>query len=184
MRRLAWLAIFMTAGSAAGEVAPGSGANDRVERRISKWKPSEENGYVPPACIRATALRAEGEWNSGDGWSGSQLRLKARRDGAYDVTFSTFIVMLDYPITWALHRTARVEGEAVILNRAVEDADGGIYRRLWALEMGPDRTVVLAPTTVLQDARRAYDAGGCTWFNATFECRECFTRRLTTRGAR
>ncbi len=184
MRQLAWLMILVAAGSTAGEDPAATGASRRVERSVRQWNPDEEDKYVPPACVRARTLQPEGEWNSGDGWSGSHLRLKPRRDGRYDVTFVTFVVMFDYSMTWALDRTARVEGGAVILNRAVEDSDGAIYRRLWALEVGPDRTVVLAPTTVLHDVRRAYNAGGCTYFNATFECRDCFTQRIPTRGAR
>jgi hypothetical protein len=140
-------------------------------------------GRVPPSGVhQGKPFELEGDWSSGDGWAGSHLRFTAR-GSQYDVALDTSITLLDTFDSWTLKRTARIERGAIVFNRPVEDFSG-IYTRLWALEVGPNRTVVLVPAALLADVRRAYKAGGCTYFNATFECRTCFERRVATRGAR
>jgi hypothetical protein len=100
------------------------------------------------------------------------------------VTLVTSEIVFDPPaFDRTLKATARLEGYAVILSRTVDDR-GAAYSRMWALEVGPYRTVALVPASCLQDVKRAFEVGGCAYFNAAFECRGFYVRRSAPRDAR
>ncbi len=182
MRRIAG-ALSVLAAAVLAAFPRASAADDTrdTERHISQWDPASEDAYQPPSCIRAKGVQLEGVWSSGGEWDRSELRFTARGSG-FDVVFATSWTGIDDVLQWTLKRTARLENGSVTLNRAVDDVRS-TYRRLWPLEVGPYRTVALVPTSALDDVRRAFKAGGCTFFNAAFECRACFERRAAARGA-
>jgi hypothetical protein len=179
MKPLALAVLFVVASAWAGDERTPASESREAEKSIDRWDSANEDSYVPPECIRAKALSLEGGWASGTEWNGSELRFSRRAGGNFSVAFATRWTGIDDVLEWKLNRTARLRGGAVVLNRAVVEL-GATYRRLWALEVGPYRTVAVVPTSELDHVRRAFAAGGCAFFNAAFECRTCFAQR---RGA-
>jgi hypothetical protein len=173
MRRPHWLIVAFAVSAAADQQGLADHKSRDAERRIARWNSAEEDAYAPPSCIRVERFQLDGEWSSGNQTAQSHLRFTRMADGRFAVVFNARFSLLDLDESWTLKRTATLDHRGVILNRGVED-HGGIYTRLWPLEVGPYKQVALVPTVVLGDVRRAFQAGGCNHFNAAFECSTCF----------